>query len=509
MTESTLGGDRGPAPSWRALACLAFGVGLLPTPAVAQAPEPVDSPKVLELTTYTTHPQVGPESDAIDIDHAKDGSGRLFVGTNEGKIFAFDPSGGLLGIFHDLAAPGVTPDFDPTLRFVTRGLSYYAFHPDYGRAGAPGEGKLYTLYRSTIPGAREPDYSGTVLPTKPGKVIGRFAVAEWTVDPDDPSRIDPTSYRDIIRFEISGPNQDNHSMGHIAFNPFVAPGDPDYGLLYIPLGDTWSGGGLWDWQHVQDSDNPFGKILRIDPLQHGDDRYAIPPDNPFADGGPLLDDDGNAEEIAAVGFRYPENLTFAREPDGTSRLLVFDIGADDYEELNLVDVGDNHGWPTIDGPVDVARSPERTSSLNPSPALTVEYPAAIYDHDFQYYPGSGSYRRAAIVGGFVASDPNDPDFQDQLVFADLPSGAFFHVDFEELLAADANDTQATLHVMYASIDGSEPDLFTRIIHGDDYVPEGRGASRGDQRFGVDERGRVFVTVRSSNTIYLTNLIAAQ
>jgi len=63
--------------------------------------------------------------------------------------------------------------------------------------------------------------------------------------------------------------------------------------------------------------------------------------------------------------------------------------------------------------------------------------------------------------------------------------------------------------MYASIDGGEPDLFTRIIHGDDYVAAGRGASRGDQRFGVDEQGRVFVTVRSSNTIYLTNLIAAQ
>ena len=373
-----VGGCRAPAP----------GSTQPPAPASSEAPDPIDSPKVLTLTTFATYAPSSPDSDGIDLEYSKDGSGRIFLGTNEGKILAFSSTGASLGVLLNMATPGAAPDFSGELRFVTRGLSYFAFHPDYGRRGSPGEGKLYTLYRTTIPGARAPDYSGAALPTKPGDVLSQFAIAEWTVDPDDPNRVDHGSRHELIRFEISGPNLDNHSMGKIAFNPFVEPDHPDYGLLYIPLGDTWSGGGLHNWQHVQDADNPFGKVLCIDPLANGDDPYSIPGDNPFADGGPVLDDDGNAEEIAAVGFRYPENLSFARDAAGNARLVVFDIGADEYEEVNLVDVGDNHGWPSIDGPVEVDRSPEPTSTLNPSPALTLEFPAAVYDHDIPNLPGT-------------------------------------------------------------------------------------------------------------------------
>ena len=297
-----VGGCRAPAP----------GSTQPPAPASSEAPDPIDSPKVLTLTTFATYAPSSPDSDGIDLEYSKDGSGRIFLGTNEGKILAFSSTGASLGVLLNMATPGAAPDFSGELRFVTRGLSYFAFHPDYGRRGSPGEGKLYTLYRTTIPGARAPDYSGAALPTKPGDVLSQFAIAEWTVDPDDPNRVDHGSRHELIRFEISGPNLDNHSMGKIAFNPFVEPDHPDYGLLYIPLGDTWSGGGLHNWQHVQDADNPFGKVLCIDPLANGDDPYSIPGDNPFADGGPVLDDDGNAEEIAAVGFRYPENLSFAR-----------------------------------------------------------------------------------------------------------------------------------------------------------------------------------------------------
>ena len=484
------------------LAALALAAWQVPAPASAQAPDPLDSQKVLVLTTFATYPQSSPDSDAIDLDHPKDGSGRIFLSTNEGKILGFSSSGTPLGVFLDLASPGAVPDFNATLGFVTRGLSYFTFHPDYGTAGSAGEGKLYTLYKTDVPGARTPDYSAAALPTKPGDLLGQFAIAEWTVDPDDPSRMDPGSRREVIRFEFSGPREDNHSVGKIAFNRFAAPGDPDYGVLYIPLGDNWSGGGLHNWQHVQDADNPFGKVLRITPLENGSDPYSVPANNPFADGGPLLDDDGNTEEIAAVGFRYPQNLSFARDSAGHVRLVVFDIGADDYEEVNLVDLGDNHGWPSNDGPVEVDLSPMTTTTRNPSPALTLEFPAAMYDHDIPNAPGAlpvaGS---AAITGGFVVSDPDDPEFQDQVLFGDLPRGALFHADFDDLVAADAAGTQAAVFVMRVRLDGSAPGLFSTLVDGTD--------GRGDPRFGLDERGRMFVLTRHTNAIYLTELIADQ
>ena len=489
------------AMRWLGSAALTF----LPCAAdSAQAPNPLDSPKVLKLTSFATHPQTSPESDAIDFVHANDGSGRFFVSTNEGKIVAFASTGASLGTFLDVASAGAIPRFNDRLGFVTRGLSYIAFHPDYARVLSPGAGKLYTLYKTQVPGESAPDYTATVLPTKPGDVLGQFAVVEWTVDPDRPDRIDPSSFREVIRLEVSGFREDNHSVGKIVFNPFVEPGDPDYGVLYFPLGDMYSAGELHNWQHVQDRDNPFGKVLRIHPLQNGDDPYSVPSDNPFADGGPLLDDDGNTEEIAAVGFRYPENLSFAKDAAGNVRLLVFDIGADDYEELNVVDIGDNHGWPAYDGPVKVDRSPEPTTTLNPASELKLEFPAAVYDHDIPNVPGGAPVAGAgAIAGGFVVSDPNDPEFQRQVLFCDLPRGAFFHVDFDELVAADAKDTQAAIYVMHVSIDGSEPGLFGELIERE------AESERGDPRFGIDEKGRVFITSRQTNTIYVTDLIAEQ
>ena len=469
-------------------------------PVFGQAPDPLDAAKVLNLTTFATYPTSSPDSAAIGLDHPKDGSGRVFASTNEGKIHAFSSTGRSLGVFLDLATPDAVPDFDPSLEFTTRGLSYIAFHPDYAHAGSPGEGKLYTLYKTQEPGVRAPDYSGAGLPTKPGDVLSQFAVAEWTVDSNDPNRIDVGSRREVIRFEISGTDEDTHGMGQIAFNRFAAPGDSDYGVLYIPLGDAYAGGGRHDWQHTQDENNPFGKILRIDPLKNGGDPYSVPADNPFADGGPLLDDDGITEEIAAVGFRYPQNLSFARDSSGNVRLLVFDIGASNYEELNIVDIGDNHGWSRYDGPVEVDRSPMATSTLNQSPALSLEFPATVYDHNIPNVPGSPpTTGGAAITGGFVVSDPNDPDFQRQVVFGDLARGAFFHADFDELVSADASDTQAVLYVMQVSLDGSPPGPFSELIEGEE--------GRGDARFGLDDRGRVFIVSRQTNAIYLTDLIA--
>lgn len=480
---------------WAGILAVCVCLPALPKVTSAQADDPGDSSKVLNLYTFATF-TTGRASRSVDLDHPKDGSGRVFVSTNEGKVFAFSASGESRGVFLDVGEAGVLPDFSHSGSGSVNGLSYIAFHPDYGRDGAAGEGKMYTYTKATVPGLRDPDYSGAGLATRPGDVLGQFVVTEWTVDPNDPDRIDTASRREVIRFETSGLRDAGHCAGQLAFNPFARAGDTEYGLLYIPLGDMNHTGGLHNWQHVQDNDNPFGKILRINPLASDDGRYSVPPDNPFNDGGELLDDDGNTEEIAAWGFRNPQNMSFAKDTEGNARHIVFDIGADDYEELNLVDIGDNHGWSGLDGPVE--GHPD--TSLNLPPGSTLEFPATVYDHVIPDVPGAeptpGS---AAITGGFVVSDPADPAFQNEVLFGDLPRGAFFHADFEELRAADSAETQAQMFVMNVSIDGSSPGAFRDIL----------GTPRGDARFGVDEVGRLFVISRQVDTVFLTDLVADQ
>ncbi|MFG0286019.1 MAG: PQQ-dependent sugar dehydrogenase [Phycisphaerales bacterium JB039] len=477
------------------VAALCAGGLCLAGPALAQAPDPEPSSKALQLTTFATF-TTAPGSGAIDLDHPKDGSGRVFVSTNEGKIHGFSAAGDPLGVFLDLGAAGVAPDLRRTFRLTTNGLSYIAFHPEYAVAGAAGEGKLYTMYMSTVPGLRAPDYSGTDLPTRPGDTRAQYVLAEWTVDAADPDRIDPASRREVLRIEFSGRVVDSHSVGALAFNPFAAPGDADYGTLYIPLGDMNNGSGNPNWQHVQDRDNPFGKILRINPLAAGADPYSVPADNPYADGGPLLDDDGNAEEIAAWGFRNPQNLSFAKDAGGAGRLIVFDIGNEDFEELTIVDLADNHGWTRYDGPAD--GNPDTILRL--PPGSTLEWPAAAYDHTIPNTPGAPpTTEPSAIVGGFVAGDPADPDFQNQVIFGDLPRGAFFHADFDEVLAADAADIQAPMYVMNVTVDGAGPGSFRDLL----------SLSRGDPRFGVDESGRLFVISRQLDTVFVTNMVADQ
>ncbi len=471
--------------------------GTIPSPLVfGQAQDPLDSTKVLNLSTFATHPNSPTGSGAIDLEHPKDGSGRIFVSTNDGKVHGYASNGDSLGVFLDLSAQGVASDFDPTLGFTTRGLSYIAFHPDYAKSGAAGEGAFYTMYKSIENNVPTPDYSMATLATRPGNVLSQYVIGEWRVDPLNANRIDTTSRREVIRFEFSGSAEDTHSVGEIAFNPFSLPDDADYGNLYVGLGDGFGSGTVPNWQHVQDSTNPFGKILRINPLSNGGGKYSVPDDNPFSDGGPLLDNDQNAEEIAAIGFRYPQNFSFARDASGQPRIVAFDIGADDFEELNLVDVGDNHGWTRYDGPVDG----NLNTTLHPSPNLVLEFPAAVYDHVFPNVPGaSPTGGNAVITGGFSVSNPADSGFQNQVLFGDLARGAFFHASMNALVTADASDTQATVFVMDVSIDGASPGSFRDQI----------GASRGDARFGVDESGRLFVVSRRTNAIFLTDLIADQ
>ena len=139
-----------------------------------------------------------------------------------------------------------------------RGLLGLAFHPGYA-----SNRRFFVAYT---------DDSGTIH------------VDEY-LRSDNANFADEDSAAPIL--SIPHPGESNHNGGMLAFTPD--------GLLLIGTGD---GGGSGDPdENGQDTDSLLGKILRID-IDVGD-RYAIPEDNPFADG------QGGAPEVWLWGLRNP------------------------------------------------------------------------------------------------------------------------------------------------------------------------------------------------------------
>lgn len=110
------------------------------------------------------------------------------------------------------------------------------------------------------------------------------------------------------------PAASNHNGGRIKFGPD--------GLLYITTGDASVA------ELAQDRNSLAGKILRLE------DDGAIPSGNPFA-GSPVY----------SLGHRNPQGLAW----DAQGRLWATEHGSRATDELNLIEPGNNYGWPVIRG----------------------------------------------------------------------------------------------------------------------------------------------------------------
>ena len=232
----------------------------------------------------------------IVVTHANDGSNRLFVASQIGKIYCFENKA-------DVAEPNLYLDIEESVRYIDKeneeGLLGFAIHPDYKK-----NGQFFLFYTTTD----EPHVS----------VISRFNVSST-----DPSKADPDSEVELMR--IPQPFW-NHNGGTLAFG--------HDGYLYIALGD---GGKANDpFKNGQNLATLNGSVLRIDvDKKSKDHNYAIPADNPFV---------GLKEarpEIYAYGFRNVWRLSFDRE---TGALYAADVGQNIWEEINIVVKGGNYGW---------------------------------------------------------------------------------------------------------------------------------------------------------------------
>jgi glucose/arabinose dehydrogenase len=230
------------------------------------------------------------------LETARDGSGRLFVLEQAGRIRIIRNSAVVATPFLDIVGKVASGG--------ELGLLGLAFHPNYAN-----NRKFYVNY------------------TRPLGAQWETVIAEYQTSAGNPDQADAASER--ILLTVSQPFA-NHNGGQVAFGPD--------GFLYIGLGDGGSGGDPFG--NAQNLQTLLGKILRIDVnTASGGRAYAIPPDNPFAAGGGL-------PEIFAYGFRNPWRFSFDT-PNGT--LFAGDVGQDSFEEIDIVQKGANYGWNVMEG----------------------------------------------------------------------------------------------------------------------------------------------------------------
>jgi glucose/arabinose dehydrogenase len=173
-------------------------------------------------------------------------------------------------------------------------------------------------------------------------------------------RLDENSAREDAVLIDDLPASRIHDGGRVEFGPD--------GLLYVSAGDAA------EPSRAQDGGSPAGKILRI-----GRDG-SIPADNPNA-GSPVY----------SLGHRNSQG--FAWQP-GSGRLYATEHGPSGNDEVNLLEPGQNYGWPDAQGPDHPA--PFRTPLAVYSPAVA---PAGATFYDSEAIPQwRGSFFFASLRG---------------------------------------------------------------------------------------------------------------
>ncbi|MBL8174988.1 MAG: PQQ-dependent sugar dehydrogenase [Bryobacterales bacterium] len=232
---------------------------------------------------------VAPGIDApTDIQHAGDGSGRLFLVQQNGLIRVLRNGALEPQPFLDIRAK--------TRAAGERGLLGLAFAPGFGQ-----NGRYYVNYTN---------------------IAGTTVIAMYRAGSAD----------ETVLLEIAQPFS-NHNGGQLRFGP------DEY--LYIGMGD---GGSAGDPQnHGQNRNSLLGKMLRLD-VESDPGRVRIPADNPF------VNTSGTRPEIWALGLRNPWRFSFDRATGDlwigdVGQNLYEEI---DFQPASSRG-GENYGWNQMEG----------------------------------------------------------------------------------------------------------------------------------------------------------------
>jgi glucose/arabinose dehydrogenase len=357
-------------------------------PLLARSNQPVSFSLNLEPVSEVTF------SSPVEITHAGDGSDRLFIVEQAGRIWIMDQGIRLAEPFLDIT--------ERVYYQGERGLLGLTFHPRYRENG------LFYI-----------DY------TRAGD--GATVIARYRVSARNPDLAIPDSGENLLIIPQPFPN---HNGGKLAFSPD--------GYLIIAMGD---GGGAGDPNNnAQDTTNLLGKLLRID-VDSGDP-YGIPADNPFAESG-------GRPEIWVFGLRNPWRFSFDRL---TQDVYIADVGQNAWEEVNFQPAdsygGINYGWRCFEGTHVYNSQPPCNDPVYRSALVP---PVFEYSHTYGHsITGGYVYRGSSyplMYGHYLFGD-----FTSGMIWSlyRSPNGAFLpaevHLDTEYMISTFGEDETGELYL---------------------------------------------------------------
>ncbi|QXT38141.1 PQQ-dependent sugar dehydrogenase [Gymnodinialimonas ceratoperidinii] len=341
------------------------------------------------------------------------------------------------------------------------GLRGVAAHPAFA-----SNGRLYLSVNTTA----ESDLPGPFLSPMAPDAAHVASLVELTVSPAAflEGRFEVSGARVVFQF---GMGTQNHGIRQIAFNPYLGVGDEGYGDLFVSVGDNRFNDGSQDELPVR---APFGSVLRLDPIES-------------------IRAGREADDLVFVrGLRNPHNLFFL--PDG--RLVIVDIGDDDFDEVNIARGGEDFGWPEREGPAQhIAGGGVRFTGEDHDfvePAAFLSQPADEPDE-----------RRLLALSGGGAIQLPDSDFG--ILLANFTHGGeVFLVRGSDLAQTDADGRTGRVEQLTVGYDhDSRPDttpwLTTSLTDLGDYL-------RSDARIHRLDDRRVLITMKSTTSVYVGELV---
>ncbi|MFN7948572.1 MAG: PQQ-dependent sugar dehydrogenase [Blastocatellia bacterium] len=305
------------------------------------------APPVIQLDQVPT----GPLSAPVLVTSAHDGSNRLFIVEQTGRIKVLLPNATTATDFLNLS--------DKIAAGGERGLLGLAFHPKFS-----SNRRFFVNY------------------TRSGD--GATVIAEYKAAAADRNRAETA---ETVLLTVAQPFS-NHNGGMIEFGPD--------GFLYIGMGD---GGSANDpGNRAQNVNELLGKFLRINVDQsNGNVPYSSPATNPY------FGATAGRDEIYATGLRNPWRWSFDRN---TGQFYAGDVGQNQREWVHLINLGGNYGWPTWEG---TRCNTERPSGAPSCTSLALVQPLAEYDHQQGRCSITGGYvyrggRGVLPFGAYVYGD---------------------------------------------------------------------------------------------------------
>ena len=235
-----------------------------------------------------------------------------------------------------------------------------------------------------------------------GAVVGRARLDEDAAALDD---------LEVLWRQTPKVSGDGHFSHRLAF-------DPDGEHLFVSSGDRQQG------SPAQDTSNTLGSIVRLTL------------DGEPAPGNPLADEGGVSAEIWSWGHRNPLGLEFA--PDGT--LWSTEMGPEGGDELNVVEAGENYGWPEVSDGSDYG------GGEIPDHATGDGYAAPEVSWNPSISPGS-----LLVYAGDLF-----PDWQGDALIGALSGEALVHVDLDGTTTGDVEvfDTGERIRAVEEGPDGA-------------------------------------------------------